>query len=548
MPNLYASLRDQDLGFLNIIASFWGVTIPRRDTETARKALVSEIIDRELVEEMAAALPAPAAAALSELLQSTGRLPWVRLVRQHGDVRQMGRARRDREKPYEDAPSAVEMLYYRGLVARAYMDSPDGMQEYAYIPDDLLPLIPVSEPLLELALGRPAADQDCVQVLAAGDRILDDATTMLAGLRAEADYSRYILKACAPFLYELLQAAGLIEETGELDVEVVRVFLEHPRGETLAALARTWITSPGLSDLHLVPTLEAEGAWRNDPLETRRRVLDFIASVPDGAWWSINGFISAIKDRFPEFQRPDGDYDSWFLKDLATGEYQRGAAHWDQVEGALLRFLIVGPLHWLGIVDLASARALKSKEPPPDGWAMAFRLTRWARHLMKGIPIEKLAEEDQKVHVRSDGRINVPRLAPRAARYLLARFCDWEAPVWDEYRYRPTPSSLVAAAEHGLNVGQLIALLARHTDGIPPNITRSLKNWQVQGVAARIETFPVLRLPAPEALSALRASRAARYLGDTLGPAAVALKPGTEQRVLAVLSELGYLGEIIETH
>ena len=36
----------------------------------------------------------------------------------------------------------------------------------------------------------------------------------------------------------------------------------------------------------------------------------------------------------------------------------------------------------------------------------------------------------------------------------------------------------------------------------------------------------VLRVTVPEVLQALRASRAARYLGEPLSPTAVAIKPG----------------------
>jgi hypothetical protein len=45
-------------------------------------------------------------------------------------------------------------------------------------------------------------------------------------------------------------------------------------------------------------------------------------------------------------------------------------------------------------------------------------------------------------------------------------------------------------------------------------------------------------------LSKLRASRAERFLGVPLGPTSVVVKPGAAEKVLAVLAEMGYLGEI----
>jgi hypothetical protein len=58
----------------------------------------------------------------------------------------------------------------------------------------------------------------------------------------------------------------------------------------------------------------------------------------------------------------------------------------------------------------------------------------------------------------------------------------------------------------------------------------------------------VLRLNSPQILEELRASRAARFLGDPLGPTTVIVKPGAREKVLAALLEMGYLGEISSDH
>jgi len=47
-------------------------------------------------------------------------------------------------------------LWYRALLARAFFDTPGGPQEFAYIPTDLLSLLPVSQGTADLQLGRPA--------------------------------------------------------------------------------------------------------------------------------------------------------------------------------------------------------------------------------------------------------------------------------------------------------------------------------------------------------------------------------------------------------
>ena len=70
--------------------------------------------------------------------------------------------------------------------------------------------------------------------------------------------------------------------------------------------------------------------------------------------------MTAVHQQQPDFQRPAGDYDSWFLRDQQSGEFLRGFEHWDEVDGALLRYLICGPLHWLGGVD----RPARQRRPP----------------------------------------------------------------------------------------------------------------------------------------------------------------------------------------
>jgi hypothetical protein len=54
----------------------------------------------------------------------------------------------------------------------------------------------------------------------------------------------------------------------------------------------------------------------------------------------------------------------------------------------------------------------------------------------------------------------------------------------------------------------------------------------------------VLRVVSEDVLQALRTSRASRFLGETLGPTTIAIKPGAVDKVIGVLAELGYLGEI----
>jgi hypothetical protein len=180
----------------------------------------------------------------------------------------------------------------------------------------------------------------------------------------------------------------------------------------------------------------------------------------------------------------------------------------------------------LGLVELAKAK--------PEGEVTAFRLVTF---------VEKKAESG-KISISSNGKITAPRLTPRAVRYQLARFCLWDGEKTGEYRYHVTPKSLNRAKEQGLKVEHLLALLAKHSDaGIPPVFVKALKRWEINGTEARAETQVVLKVSRPEVLEELRKSKAAKYLGESLGATAVVIKGGAVQKVMEAMTELGLLAE-----
>lgn len=538
MPNLVQSLQGHDLGHLRIIAELWGIEFDAPDTRVGLARLSTILLDRARLDDTVADLTAEARLALDDLYQHEGRLPWPLFTRRYGAVREMGPGRRDRERPYGKSASPAEMLWYRALAARAFFDGSSGPEEFAYIPEDVLPLLPQPRDSEAVPLGRPATPAERDHILPASDRILDDAATLLAALRL--NLSPLPELACpASFLRPLLASAGLLEASGIPSPEPVRAFLEAPRGEALSRLAKAWLRSEKVNDLRLLPGLVFEGEWQNDPLRARQAVLDFLSAVPHEKWWCLPAFVADIRKRHPDFQRPAGDYDSWFIRPEDSDQYLRGFEHWDRVDGALIRSMISGPLFWLGILENAA--------PAEDKGVMAFRYSQWAEALLSGAAPEGLPDEDEKLKLGSGARLRVARLAPRAVRYQIARFCEWEPEQQEAYRYRLTPSSLARARQQGLTVAHLLALLRRHADAVPPVLVKALERWEQHGAEASVEQVTVLRLSSPELLQTLRTSKVARFLGDPLGPTTVVVRPGAAEKVLAFLAEIGYLGEDLVT-
>jgi hypothetical protein len=547
MPDLFHSLLKQDVGHLRIIAELWGLELESAKAEGALEELSASLLDPDLLAEIMDSLPPEAVSAITALVNSGGRLPWQTFTRKYGDIREAGAGKRDREKPHLKPSSVTETLYYRGLVARAFFDTEKGPQEFAYLPDDLLTLIknvgaqdivPLQETNNE-PLGRPASPGERGQELLADDFILDDATTLLAVLRIGMNMDsasiavapwRHLsanLLGQAPRLQSLLTSAKLIKKN-ILQPETVKVFLEASRADALKLLTDAWLESDTFNELKLMPGIVCEGEWANQPLETREFLLNLIDAIPEGKWWSLGAFIRDIKNKYADFQRPASDYDSWFIKRAFDGQYLRGFAHWDQVDGALIRYFITDILHWLGQVDLSIAEG--AAEPT------AFRLSSF----------DVTKEEKGRISISSSGKISVPRDVPRVIRYQVSRFCEWDEPKNDIYSYRISTNSLSRAREQGLKAEQLLALLVKHTDNkVPPSLVKALKRWEVNGTEARVETQVVLRVAKPEILEMIRASRAGKFLGEVLSPTAVILKRGAIQKVIEVLAELGLLAEVM---
>ena len=511
------------------------------DTATALPQVVEGILGNPWRDDVLAALPRGAQAALQSLLKSEGRLSWAVFTRRYGEVRPFGPGKREKERPDLKPISPAEVLWYHALIGRAILPKDVPPIEYAYIPEDLLDLLGPLGADEDALPGRPATPAETAHPLLANDRLLDHTTTLLAAMRqglplAELDTAAWPLSA--GILLELLKAARLVDDAGLPLAEPTRAFLEASRGQALALLATEWMEALYLNELRLLPGLKFEGDWLNDPLVARKTVLHWIAQVPaDTTWWSLASFVKAVHDRDPDFQRPAGDYDFWFIRSAASGEFLRGFESWDAVDGALLRFLITGPLHWLGFLDLAA--------PQPHAEPAAFRLSAWAEDLFHASSPRGLPDENGKLKLTSAGLVSVPRLAPRALRYQIARFCLWEGAALDEYHYRIAPAGLERATAQGLRPRQLLGLLRRHidADAFPPSLGLALDRWETSGTQAAVEQAVLLRAASPQVIEALKKTRAARYIQEEISPTILLLRPGTQDKVIEALIETGFLCE-----
>jgi len=548
MQALLQTLQDHDLGHLRIVAELWGFDTPTGSALQAAQDVAQSMLDPQALAELHASLPPDAVHVLDLLLSRNGLLPLADLARRAGPLRRMGPGKRDREKPWRNPQSALEYLWYRGLIATAFADTPTGPKEFAFVPSDLMALLP-GPSVPKTILSIPTAVPPAVKSIASSSAV-DDAATLLAGLRRApmmgSRLSSERLLALTPFLLQpaslkllltLLTDLGIVtSDPIQPNPAATRDFLALPRDKALSRLLGAWAVTSSWNDLAQISTLSTAGkAWPNDPLATRQSVIAVLRDLPGSEWFEINALVQAVHDQHPDFQRPGGDFDSWYLQDVHSGNFLQGFEHWDQIEGALLRFMIKGPLAWLGAVDLGGASRQQV--------TTSFRLSALSAILFDRDQPSLPEQTAQAVEVRPDGRIRVPLQAQPAVRYQISRICTWLSLDGDGYHYLLSPTSLQHANEQGLTLTHIQSLLAEASEGkIPPRLLNALQRWDERGLEARLEYGVILRVEDAALLDELFAQRAtARYLGERLGPTVVRMRERDLESLLAAAARSGLL-------
>lgn len=564
MPSLVRALVDYDLDLLRVIAAQWDVDLASTDRVAASEQLAVAMTRPAAVLATWQRLSADEQEALAELQLSEGRLAFSHFTRRYGELRPMGPSRRERERPWRDPVSVTESLYYRGLVLRTFEHTPAGAQEMVAIPSDLAEVLPQPDPAA--VEHRPGFAVAPPRKLKDGSRTApDDLATILAYLLLrEVDagewlstepvpaIDRYLRRPADPayraLLVQLAYDLRLIHDERTLTHVVTRVnrdtarpWLEASRDHQSRSLAEAWLASTTWNDLAYTPELEAE-EWPNVPGVARRVMLEALRGVPAEIWWSANSLVDFIKDENPDFQRPGGDYSAWYLRDSYSGEILHGFEYWDYVEGALLRFLIFGPLRWLGLVRAAHG---------------AFVLTALGLALLGRGPWPSADDREVRVKVDDQGVISVPVVASRYVRLQIARFAAWlDTPgptayatgqeFHDEgaYRYRLTPQAIDRVIEEGVSIlSHILPFLQRETGGhVPSNVGKMLQAWHDEPREVIVHDVVILSARDLGVYDRLREDkRIAPYLGKQIGPHAHIVRREDMPPLLDALRRMGML-------
>ena len=430
------------------------------------------------------------------------------------------------------------------------------MREVFFAPAELLPLLPLlkAPDRSGVPLEICAAPED---IRASGEALADDLCTLLshlqnsfvrvsgASLRSSIDPLRSTLStqlrdaqaARLEFLLHVAARAHLIKINGQRlrpDPKYSTDWLRAPGLDQLRALFEAWRTDPAWNDLQRSNRLQVEKAvaLRSDTLAVRAAILAALRAAVPGAWHTFESLFARVKAQSPDFLRTDFDTD--YIRDVTTGEYLRGFAHWDRVEGALLHYVLTGPLFWLGVIET-------------DANATAFSLTpRGAKLLGMAQESVEVADTDRSFVVRADATIHVSA-ARRYDRFQLARIADLIAVVaagaGDEYRYRLTPSSLTRANSQKISTEKVLAFLAQSADhDLPPTLTKALQRWAAKGTEVKVTRAVIVQVKDAAILKRLQESPKTRGIPiEVLGPTAARINEKDWPKLVALLAEAGVL-------
>jgi len=525
---------------LLMIAEQWGIEQDLIPGKNQTKQIAERLRDAALFSEIIQALPQPALTALTRLMENSGKLERDSFEREFGSLREMGAARREKVRPDQNPLSITENLYYKGLIGQAFFSEATETRELVFIPDEFREQLVKILPQAGSANPPSFLKRTAVKVYQTDDFILDHTCSLLSALRAEIPLESLSFenpKIPAHFLMDLLMDAKLIKADGKPNPEKIRRFLEADRAGSFSSLAQVWLNSTLINETSLLGDLEFEGGAKNDALLTRKKVVELMRSLPEDEWLGIKEFIARTHTQQPDFLRTGGEYESWLIKNTATGQYMQGFKYWEQIEGAFLHMMINGPLFWMGMLDLG----VESGSGQPD----LFRRSKWFAELTNGEKVTYKKPETVNFILNKDGSIIINRTFPLTIRYQISRFCDWEGIKRGSYVFRLSHSALQRSLKQGLQVSQLVSLITKYgKKPVPSSVLQALERWEKNQLEAYFEKPVLLRVRSPKILDQLLSTHAKEFIINRLNDHTAIVNANAIPQLKNALMDLGILSEI----
>jgi hypothetical protein len=348
------------------------------------------------------------------------------------------------------------------------------------------------------------------------------------------------------FALALAEQARLVQREGDVlraSSDALQV-LALPEHEQVKRFVEAWPNTTW-SELFAVPTLAFDRA--DDPLHAGRALMAarrlLLAQLePAREWTDPLALAARLRRLEPEFlvRRPTvhRQYLAYAMYGLTVqqkgqpqaryqGLREKGAPatrqldierDWDKVEGAYVRYVIAGPLYWMGVVELGR---------DDQGQLVSFRLTPAGRYAILG---DALPEQ----MVRPEGAAATPKLVVQPSFEVVVldtlRHIDLvsQLDVFADQRsldraavYHLSRHSVVRGLEAGMRAVDIITFLELHAHtSLPQNVRASIEDWERQFERIQVKKGAcLLEVDEPGQLDWLMAEpRAASLLVSRLSP------------------------------
>ncbi len=352
------------------------------------------------------------------------------------------------------------------------------------------------------------------------------------------------------FLRLLLMKLGLLyERRGTLRTAPADAFFSLPLLERARRCYRLWLETPFWNELLYLPEVVVRpgpaplDAAHEEVVRARQIVMERVLHEQPGVWRELPAFIARTKlytpyllfprqygpraDRYSVGSNPYG-WDFRLRRGWLT--HREG---WHMVEGGFIRAVVLGPLRWLGLVEV------NSEDNP-----IAFRLASGVSVVTSvGVPLAGTLGGGGRLIVQPN--FELVALAPVSEALLVSldRFAE-RLRLEHIAQYRLTRASVTRAIQMGLHIDTIAQALTQAAGGeIPQNVQYSLVEWERQ--ARRVEMWQgatLLEVDDAALLDALFANEETRPLfGRRLAPLLAEIAPQRLSAVQEALWQRDYL-------
>ncbi len=499
----------------------------------------------------------PLSVLLAEQLPEAQETPFVP-VSQHNhpaDVGALLQAISQLMLLWQNKPPALRPQQPRPTLERLYQS----LKAWGYVPQELI------QAHKQKQFVYPKAKDIVLTVPAPELTLPDDVTQPLAGIIGNAEYLH--------FVYHLMLKVGLFQPGDPVTIwsEVKNQFLHLSAAQQQSVLLHAYRNITTWQEVDLLlrakPELQLKrqgvnARFKPEHLQeqwllARQQTLRVLACLPDDRWITWESMAPLFRQLWPSFDSTSWGRNIQYYTDMNpfhwhfTYKGQRvELAQWDVLQGEIIRRLITGPLHWLGLADVFT----------PEGKLVAFRLhglgdlfwdrTETVSQVAAARPSPKVAPvAAAAIQITDENiRVNPAHVSHQGHRFLeqIAKLAQAEP---THFLYRLDIERVHHTFEAGHTLTELQQGWQEHLrTAIPKAIDKQLRHWwENYGQVRLYEQVSLIELADDYALAEMKAVTSLnQHIIAELSPRLVLIPKNTIETLQAELQKAGYTPKVEE--